>query len=499
MDTLPDGSPVPFQKTVEKALGWGALALLEIHMVLCPYREVLAHYRRIQKAERWFGLFLLVSALLYLLITTVRFPQSRCRFRAFFRRLLSFEQLYLVGLFFWYIFTVFLRWYFFRGDYFADNDWWIFITAMMAFIMFPMSRVLGGENMKRVFNPMLMLALLPHMIYYAWAVWQYLHLNEVVFPSGAVLRMKELSMEIGVNRNSVGAYGVTMMVMCLYLLVTERGWRRFLLLPGLPIYASAMILSNCRTSWYTALLITAVSSLLFAWNALKEKRVIWRLAGGISIAAAGILLLYSLRTGLFLILDSALSRAAGTAAAAASVRAGIPVSLSVRTMGKTAAIPLAADIDQYTRSYTSGLSGREPIYRAALYLMFHSRYCFLFGVTPTDVGQSLYGLYGIRDVYPHAHNFFLQMGLCYGVPCMLITIAFVVSLAARSIRLLFSKKRRLPAGFWMLPVVALCMLSQDMMEAFLNSGGTVVCIFFYVFAGWITTLDREQRISADGI
>ena len=125
--------------------------------------------------------------------------------------------------------------------------------------------------------------------------------------------------------------------------------------------------------------------------------------------------------------------------------------------------------------------------------MFHSKYCFLFGVTPTDVGASLYRLCGVWDVFPHAHNFFLQMGVAYGVPCMLITIAFTISLAVRSIRLLFSKKRHLPPGFWMIPVVAFSMLSQDMMEAFLNSGGTLVCVFFYVYAGWIVAMDEEQK------
>ena len=34
---------------------------------------------------------------------------------------------------------------------------------------------------------------------------------------------------------------------------------------------------------------------------------------------------------------------------------------------------------------------------------------------------------------------------------------------------------------------------KDMMEAFLNSGGTLVCVFFYVFAGWIVATDEEQK------
>ncbi|MCR5088893.1 MAG: O-antigen ligase family protein [Oscillospiraceae bacterium] len=503
MDTLPDVSPVPFQKTVEKTLGWGALALLEIHMVLCPYREVLADYRCIQKAERWFGLFLLVSALLYLVITAVRFPQSRCRFRTFFRRLLSFEQLYLVGLFFWYLFTVLLRQVLigrvYGGNYFADNDWWMFITALMAFIMFPMSRVLGGENMKRVFNPMLKLALLPHLVFYSWALWQYFHMNEVVFPSGTTLHMMQYSMEIGVNRNSVGAYGVTMMTMCLYLAAVEKGWRKIPYLFGTAVYTAVLILSNCRTSWYTAVLVIAAAGFLWTWTSLNEKHVLIRIGSGILISAAGVLLLQWLRSELFTLLDAAITRAAiATEPAAPAVAAFSSHDLSAVPLVSShipSAIPLSPGINQYARYYTTGLSGRMKVYRACLYVMFHSKYCFLFGVTPTDVGPSLYRICEVWDVFPHAHNFFLQIGMCFGVPCMLITIAFVISLMIRSIRLLFSKNRVLLPGFWMIPVVVMCMLSQDMMEAFLNSGGTLVCVFFYVFSGWITAIDNEQKES----
>ena len=127
--------------------------------------------------------------------------------------------------------------------------------------------------------------------------------------------------------------------------------------------------------------------------------------------------------------------------------------------------------------------------------MFHSRYCFLFGVTPVDVGIYLFGLFGVNKVFPSAHNFFLQMGVSYGVPCMLITIAFTISLLVRSVRLLFIYKETLPPGFWMIPIVSLSMLAQDMTEAYLNSGGTLVCVFFYVFSGWIVAMDREQRHS----
>ena len=502
MGLMPDVPASRFQKTSEKFLGWAALVLLEFHMMFCPYRDVLANYSLLTRIERWFGLGLAVLSLLYVLVTAVNYPQSMCRIRTLFRMLRSFEQWYMFYIFFWYIFTVTLRQILigrnFNGNYFAPNDWWMFITGLMAFVMFPMARVLGGGNMKRVFNPMLKLVLIPHMVFYSWVLWQYLHMNEVVFPSGNILEMADYSMKIGVNRNTVGAYGVSMMVVCLYLIAVEKGGRRIPYVYGVVLYSAVLILSNCRTSWYTALLVIIAGGILFMWNHLRDRQLLIRLGSGVFVAAVGVLIFHWFRSELFVLLDAAIARYGHAAA-----KAAVPAATSFSAQGISAVplasshipkvIPLASDSDNYLRTYETGLNGREPIFKAALYLMFHSKYCFLFGVTPVDVGDSLLGLCGVWKVMPHAHNFFLQMGVAYGVPCMLITIAFAISLAVRSIRLLFSKKRRLPSGYWMIPVVAFSMLAQDMMEAFLNSGGTLVCVFFYVFAGWIVALDKEQK------
>ena len=498
MDSLTNIPVSHFQKTCEKGFGLASLILLEFHMMHCPYRDVLANYGIFIDIERWLGLLLLVLVLLYLLIIVFKYPESLCRIRAFFRKLRSFEQGYMFYIFLWYFFTVFLRQILFASssgaNYFSSNDWWMFITGLMAFVMFPMARVLGSGNIKRIFKVMLKLILLPHLVFFSWALWQYLHLNEVVFPSGSVLKMTEYSMEIGVNRNTVGAYGVSMMVICLYLIVSEKSWQRFLFFYGVVIYSAVLILSNCRTSWYTALFSIIMFGILSTWNHFHDRHILIRLGSGVLIAAVGVFLFYWFRIGLFMLLHSAIVRF--SAAEAVVSAAGLSShALSFVPLASSrhfsSALPLATTIDDYLRTNESGLNGREAIYRAAIYLMFHSKYCFLFGVTPVDVGPYLSELFGIGKVFPSAHNFFLQMGVSYGVPCMLITIAFIISLIVRSVRLLFIQNECLPPGFWMIPIVSFSMLVQDMTEAYLNSGGTLACVFFYVFSGWIVAMDQE--------
>ena len=84
--------------------------------------------------------------------------------------------------------------------------------------------------------------------------------------------------------------------------------------------------------------------------------------------------------------------------------------------------------------------------------------------------------------------------MCYGVPTMLFTVAFLVLLTVRCIRVLFVSKELLFQGFWMIPVILAALVAEDMMESFLNlSAWGMTCITFYLFAGWIVAMDQEQR------
>ena len=113
-------------------------------------------------------------------------------------------------------------------------------------------------------------------------------------------------------------------------------------------------------------------------------------------------------------------------------------------------------------------------------------------MTPTDIPTAVYGICGVSQKEVSAHNIILQMGMSYGVPTMLAFIAFLASVAVRAVRVVRGQKK-LPAGSWMIPVVVFCLMAQDVMEAYLNSGGTIVPVIFYIFCGWITVMDRDLK------
>lgn len=498
MDISPNLTANRFQRIYEKVLLWAAILLLEFHMLYCPYRELVKDYTIFMRIERWFGLILAIAAIIYLILSAVHF-RSMPRVRAFLCRFRSYEQYFLIFYFIWYIITVALRQHFMGhyhepGFYFRDNDWWMYITGLIAFIMFPLARTIGNRKMEQLVPIMLKIILIPNIVFHTWVLWKYLHMQTVVFPSGTYLETFEgVSMAIGVNRNTTGAYGVTMFALCLYLVMTQKSWRKLPYVFGSAVYLAVLILSNCRTSWYACLITAAATGLLGGWFLLKGRKKNLRICVGLLFAVCCVLMLHWLRAELFLLLDHAKELATVTRPVN-HITGGYhtPAVLSTHIAGTAVEpTPLTA-----VRTYDTGLSQREPLYRASIYTMFHSKYCFFLGVTPSDVGQTLLGVCNVIILEPHAHNFFLQMGMSYGVPTMLLTVAFTVLLAIRSVRILFRHGDHLSPGAWMIPVVVFCMLAQDMMEAFLNSGGTMVTVAFYLFAGWIVALEKELQETA---
>ena len=469
-----------FLKIYRKALLFGAVILLEYHIILGLYAPMVSHYVLLIQIECRFGFVLLIASLFYLLGIFLLSREGRPWLQKRLKSFCCFEQLFLVFYFFWFVFVVALRQHFFgqyhsEWFYFQDNNWWMFITGLIAFLIFPFAHILGNEKAETWIPVMFKLVVIPNMVFHVWILWQYLHLNFVTFPSGRTLEMDfEISMWIGENRNITGAVSVSMMTLCLYLIATQKRWGKFLYCFATAVYFIALVYSNCRTAWYSCLLVSGISCMFSVMNFMEGKQTALRIGVGLLSAIGCILFLIGTRSVLFHLLGDILRQA--------------PVLPdAVQEFNSATAV----------RTYTSGLSGRMELYQACLYVMTHSRYCFLFGVTPSDIGQAVYGLYGVDVIYPHAHNFFLQMGMSYGVPTMLLTIAFVISLAIRSFRLLFRYRKKLSPGSWMIVIVVLCTVAQDMMETSLNSGSRIMTVLFYLFAGWIVELERNFRSAPD--
>ena len=518
MITALDAPDRQLRHTCEKILFWAVIFLAEFHMFACSFREVLPGYSEpFFRYERWLGAAILTILVIYFFYSAVCYPGTIRRIKHLFRRLCSFEQAYMLWVFVWYI-IVLAVWQLVKGrevSLFKENDWWLFEQVLMSFVFFPLPRILGSERAKRLIEPMIKLVLIPHMLVWAWILLQYFKMNYITFPSGGVLHLGEnMSLSFGYNQNITGAGALIMMALCIYMVATQKRLRKLPYFLGTVIYLIILILTNCRTSWYCTLLIGICGSFFAVWFGLKNKSWLLRSSLGILAAVLSMLLLNWLRGEMFVLLDTSYARirnqsaaveAAETAARTARIYGPSLLkghrSLHVGSLSESiSAIPLAAetgtaaDVARTIEKDSGTLSGRIPLYKATLDVMFSRKLIFFFGIPSTDFGAAVYGRYGISKYYPHPHNFLLAMGVYYGVPTMLFTAAFLISLFVRCFRVLFINKKQLFQGFWMTPVILAALVAEDMMESYLNlSAWSMTCITFYLFAGWIVAMDKETR------
>lgn len=518
MDTARYAPDRQFQRTYERVLFWAIIFLAELHMFACSFREILPQNSKpIFRLECGIGAAIFVALVVYLGICAVRYPDTFSRLKLLLRGLCSFEQAYMLWMFIWYLVVVAV-WQIIKGssvNLFKDNAWSFFVQALMTFVFFPLPRILGSERAKKMIEPMIKLVLIPHMIVWAWILLQYFQMNYITFPSGGTLEVGDsMSLSLGFNRARTGAGALIMMALCLYFIATQKSWRKLPYVFGAAVYLVALILTNSRTNWYCALLIAVCGSFLAVWFGLKGKHWVLRIIIGILIAVIGVQVLTWLRGEMFVLLKASMASIQEKAASEAvhatfySVQGHHPSLLSAHlpsmdhVLSRATPVVLAgetdANSDVVARTMDGDaifyLSGRVPLYRACLDVMFSRKLIFLFGVPSTDFAASIYGRYGITTHYHHAHNFLIETGMCYGVPTMLFTVAFLVSLTVRCIRVLFVSKELLFQGFWMIPVILAALVAEDMMESFLNlSAWGMTCITFYLFAGWIVAMDQEQR------
>nr|MBQ4455216.1 hypothetical protein [Clostridia bacterium] len=227
------------------------------------------------------------------------------------------------------------------------------------------------------------------------------------------------------------------------------------------------------------------------WHALRENSRLVRCLLGLLCISACVLVLHWYRGGIFRLLERTIA-VHNDSLAMSRITAE---STNGRFGGNTwQVVPLASAAKQEqalpsatVRSFNAGLNGRGKVYKASLSTMFRDVYHFLFGVTHAEVGTELLRFTGGNTVQSSAHNFFLQMGVAFGVPMIFASIAFAVMLLLRCRRILFADHELFP-GSRMVPVVIIPMLAADMVDTTLTAGATFPCAAFYLFAGWTVAM-----------
>ena len=508
----------PIWGKAEKVLHAAALVLAEIYLLVAVFRHFEPAYDRLFAVVQWLSLLLIPLALLsffFVMRKARRDGEERKRLLSSYG---SYEQIYLIFVFFWYIVTVALRQYVVGGEHFKQNDAWMYVSGMVAFLFFPFIRYYGKEKGRRIIEIMIHTLVIPYALLSYWIIWNYFRMNYISFPSGQQLVREAPAVMCLSNLNHIrlGEQALIMMGTCLYMMLTQKTGIKAIYTGCFAANFVLLILTNARTSWYMAVGMLICAAFLFCWNRLENWKTGLRLAIGILAAVGMILCCRGTRTGVFHLLQKVTIEAEKAETTAAAEAMGIPESSALwlqplrhdagenrffpsdsepYVLHLSGEVPETSD-DDYIRTVHNNryqLNERIKTYKACLFVMFTSRYRFLFGVTPSDIGQSIDGVYGVNIPYSHAHNFFIQMGISYGVPTMIATIVFAVSLLVRSIRILFINRKKLFSGAWMICLTVLFCLGNDMLSARLNASPDFFCAWFYLLAGWMTALDMDTR------
>ena len=440
-------------------LGFATLLLGLLHIVVALFQYVFG-YTPFAPYERWFGLILLIIAVISLPIS-VFFPSDfRQKCKILFKKLCSYEQIFLLILFLWFAIGCFILQQKEGLPYLKAADWLLFDTGISVLILFPLARFLGREKASSLINFILHLVLISYSLFTAWALWHVFRFSEPVLPSGNFLGMSSRAqLYLGTYYNMTGAIACMMLSLSLYMIISQRLFWKILYGVFFLLHLVVLMLSDSRTAFLGGLFLIVCSAFCFSWHCLSNNKnftavhnVLFSL---VAASLCGVLFwhLRSVITGGY----TAFSQAHNISISASSTS---HLALLSAGHAKTHTIPLAREI-------VPDLNGRTDIWRAALKVIFSSPLTFFIGVTPVGLTEALIKIGGITEQFYSTHNVFLDVAVKFGVPVALGFLVFTVKIALRCLKVLFRMKGEDFKTFFMIPLIIITLFVLNLTEGYL--------------------------------
>lgn len=297
-------------------------------------------------------------------------------------------------------------------------------------------------------------------------------------------------------------YGMLLCIaICLifYLLLGRRRplVKLLLALAALCLYV-ALTMTGSRTSELALLPVAFFFASLPVWRCLKRrKRFLRLLAGALAGAAFSCVLLFGYRgvTNGMNALIAGIKASQQTAAhrpsaLAVSARELAP---SVASEVEIAPTPLPEVIMPREFAVTRSVNERLQIWKHVCGLLPQEKDVLLRGATPA-LAHDMF----LQDVDPHYtfnhfHNAYLGVLVAYGIPGVLLMLAFFIYLAICACRLLFSARSDLPLSIRFLPTILLAILAINLFEEMLFTLDFVgkLDVWLGIIGGYTIVLSRE--------
>lgn len=281
-----------FQLIYEKVLSWGVLLLALVHMLSALTRYIFDYFSFIVPFERWFTIFLAAAGLVYLLLTPILWRKNAKRLKIFFKKAISPLQIYCAVLFLWYILTCWVNEKEYGPGFFALNDWWLLDTFINCIILFSLPRFFFRQKIELLLH----VAAIAGTVIAGYALHCLFALNVVTLPSGSQIGMQEgLLFNMGCHYNLSAAIELTMILICLYMLASQKLIVKIPYGAALIAHTYVLLVTNSRTAFVACMVSYALALFLLLWNVLSSKPLYLRWAAGIAGAAAAAGIIWLLR------------------------------------------------------------------------------------------------------------------------------------------------------------------------------------------------------------
>lgn len=354
-------------------------------------------------------------------------------------------------------------------------------ACAVALLCYPLAYVVRRERRQRTFDLLAGLWITPVACSSVLGVALALSGATLVRQSdGAVAGMVKGRLALICDSNMYGILCCLAICLILYLLLEKRRplVRALLILAALSLFW-ALTLTDNRTSQLSLLLAAFFFAAILVCRIARNKSRLIRL---LTAALAGMAFCVALWFG-YQAVRAGTNRLASELAAASEPASG----------GETGtAVPETAI--KRRGANTETLQLRLGIWTYALERLGEEKDVLLRGASPALTGELFLDTSG-HYVYNHFHNAYIGVLLAYGLPGVLLMLAFFAGLAVCACRLLFSKRRDLPDALRFLPVILLPVLAINCMEEMLFTRSFVseLDVWLALAGGYTVTLSREWR------
>ena len=330
-----------------------------------------------------------------------------------------------------------------------QNIPYLFDFAVCALLLFPLGLCLGKKRDTRFLHILTDAGGAVFLLFSLAAILSRITGREPFELFGHSYGLNSLGrLAVGSNPNTTGALAVFFLLAGLYRIGSASAGGKLWWGVSCGVYALTLYWSRCRAGLVALAGAGAVYVFVLLWRGAKSSTV----RKGLCFAAAGLLL----STGILLF------RLLKLRGGEIQVRGGNLLQLGSRTM----------------------------IWSAVIEALKSDRSLLMRGCSPGSVLSYVTGLGATFETTVNTHNQFLEILIGQGLPGLTLYTLWLIPVIRKGLKLLFSRE---PGGRWLLPLILVGLLIENLAEAMLVFQHQYTGCMFFLTAGFICGLVRKAE------